>query len=80
MKRSYKVNGDSLELSFSVPPVEFNALLAFVKSIQGRKWNPTKKIWTIPNKLENTTLIEGKGFTPDGVYPKGNSGEVYPIR
>ena len=62
MKKFFEKDG-LLHLSFGGP--DFPAILALIKSIDGRKFNPVKKTWTIPANDVNKTILENSGFNAD---------------
>lgn len=54
-------NNNYIEISFKYDP----ALISFVKSLEGRKYNPATKLWTIPLAGSHTSIdrLAQRGFT-----------------
>ena len=64
MKKATKVE-DKIKIQFYVKKEYFTPLLAFVKSIPNREWNPTQKAWYVPNTPQNVSLLASNGFDID---------------
>lgn len=58
--KSVEVKGDILIVNFGGD--DFHATLSLVKSIIGRKYNPEKKVWTVPNTPESKEVLVSGGF------------------
>ena len=82
-------NGEVYEVSFRYDP----ALVAKIKNVPGKRWNPQAKMWTIPkehlgwwlNELKDTPYESSEGFVTvckDGKYGilKSDGTEVVPCR
>jgi len=62
MKKFYEKE-EKIILNFGGP--EFPRTLEFIKQIPGRKYDPVRKDWSIPNTIENQRLLENFGFNGD---------------
>ena len=66
MKKASKLF-DTINIKFSVAPALFNTELAKIKSITGRRFDPTSKQWTIPLTVPNIKLLKSFGYELDAV-------------
>jgi len=61
--------GKILNIQFSLPPQEFSAVLAMIKRIDGRSWNPTAKTWMIPDEERHRETLREWGFILEDEFP-----------
>jgi SWI/SNF-related matrix-associated actin-dependent regulator 1 of chromatin subfamily A len=64
--KQYKAAKGKLEVKFQLPGKDFTDTLSFIKTITGRKWDVTNKLWTVPDTPEVKELLGKNGFLPVG--------------
>jgi SWI/SNF-related matrix-associated actin-dependent regulator of chromatin subfamily A-like protein 1 len=64
MKKAAKLD-NLIKIKFSVAPALFNTELSKIKSITGRRFDPTDKCWTIPLTVPNVKLLKSFGYELD---------------
>lgn len=57
-------DGEALVIKFRVPTADFYPVLNLVKECEGRRFDPTSKLWIALPTQENIDKLVGSGFAP----------------